>query len=358
MSAPVQPLMRQTDDSLASWKQQQEQARTFLKSLRPIGTLHFQELFQLRRNNGWIELVSRTADMADNVSMMATFDDIPGSAEVYVHRKPATGILDRFELNLMDFPSERRAIDVRVHLDADKGQFSISQTNQNNGAIEQIMLEQYRPALSGPSNFIQIHVLRSSMNNVQSEQLSYGSPDFSSFIQNRPEETAKYLRPMLRELGQEMIFAPDARTAEQVLGGLRRGDPAIQKQVEDLLPAFNDSNFHARNAASAKLKSLGRAAADVLDRMDRSMLSPEQNLRIDSFLAHYNPLSAKEIAKLRRDPTFLLDCLYSEKSDVRWAALDQLRNTFNPTLDFDPDAPDDARNSAIAALRRRLTPGQ
>ena len=345
------------DEALAFWKREKSQADIYLKSFHPLGTLHIQDLFQLRRKGQWIELVSRTGDMEGNTPRMATFDDIAGAAEVYVHRKPGEDQIDRFELNLMDFPSERRVVESRVQLEADKGKLTISRTVQNNGVTQQIGLEQSRRTALGPSNFITLSVSTSSLANGQSEQLAFSSPDFTSFMQDRPDETTKYLRPLLRELNQEMLFAPDLQLAEQVFGALRRVEPAIQKQVAELLPMFNEQSYRVRNIASTKLKALGRPAADVLERMDRSAMSPEQNLRIDSFLAHYSPLSAKDITRLRKDPTFLLDCLYSDKSEIRWAALDQIRNLFNPTLDFDPDAPEEARGFAIANLRRHLTPG-
>src|SRR5665213_1569868 len=137
------------DESLAFWKREKSQAESYLKSFRPLGTLHIQDLFQLRRNDRVIELVSHATDMTDNTPMMATFDDIAGAAEVYIHRRPGSDALERFELNLMDFPTERRTIELRVHLEADKGQLTISQSIFNNGVIEQIMLVQSRPAPSG-----------------------------------------------------------------------------------------------------------------------------------------------------------------------------------------------------------------
>jgi hypothetical protein len=346
------------DDALAVWRRAKSQIESYQKSLHPLGTLHIQDLFHLRRDGGALELMSRAPDMTDNTPMVATFDDIAGSAEVFVHHKPGTTTIDRFQLNLMDFPAERRVFELHVNLDAERGQLMISQSNQNDGMIEQTMLEQLRPARSGPSNFIRLSVATSSVNNVQSDQLTFVSPDFNAFVQNRPDETMRYLRPLLRQLGQEMVFAPDQRVAEQVLGSLRRVDPVAQKQVMALLSELDDPNYRVRNAASTKLKTLGRAAADVLDRMDRTKLSPEQNVRIDLFLMQYDPASAKELAHLRLNPTFLLDCLYSDQSDIRWAALEQLRNVLNPSLEFDPEAPEEARSLSIAALRRRLTPGQ
>jgi hypothetical protein len=346
------------DDVLAVWKRAKSQNESYQKSLRPLGTLHIQDLFRLRRTGGAIELISPAPDMADNTPMVATFDDIAGTAEVFIHHKPGTTIIDRFDLNLMDFPTERHANELHVNVDTDRGHFMISQSSQSDGTTEQSMLEQFRPAQSGPSNFIQLSVSTSSVNSGQSEQLTYTSPDFNLFVRNRPDETTKYLRPLLRQLGQEMVFAPEQRIAEQVLGRQRRVDPNVVNQVTDLLAQLNDSHYHIRSAASTKLKSLGRAAADVLDRLDRTTLTPEQNVRIDLFLAQYDPLSLKEIVHLRQDPTFLLDCLYSDQSDIRWVALEQLRNVFIPTLEFDPEAPEPARSQAIAALRRRLTPGQ
>jgi hypothetical protein len=146
--------------------------------------------------------------------------------------------------------------------------------------------------------------------------------------------------------------------AWQVFSDLRRPDPQMARRVDELLPGLNDSDYHVRNQTLNRLRQYGRDAVDVIENMDRSKLTPEQNVRLDRFLLQYEQLPPKEVGRLRADPTFLLDCLYSEDLSVRQAAIDRLRMTFRPDLEFDMNAPAEARAAAVATLRQQLTPGR
>jgi hypothetical protein len=132
----------------------------------------------------------------------------------------------------------------------------------------------------------------------------------------------------------------------------------MARRIDELLPALNDPDYHVRNQTLIRLKQFGRDAVDVIENMDRSRLTPEQNVRLDRFLLQYEQLSSKEVGRLRADPTFLLDCLYSDDVSVRQAAVDRLRTTFRPDLEFDVNASTEARAGAVATLRQQLTPGR
>ena len=188
------------------------------------------------------------------------------------------------------------------------------------------------------------------------EQLNFQSADFFSFLREHPQETARYVRPLLRDLGQEAVFAPEPTIAWQVFGELWKADPMLERRVRELLPLLDVADFHVRDAAQRRLRQLGRDGAAVLMHMDRAKLSPEQNARIDRFLVPYAHLGANEMVRLRSDVGFLLDCLYSDDLPLRRAALERLRAVARPDLQFDVDAGPSARGAAVAVLRRQLLP--
>ena len=87
---------------------------------------------------------------------------------------------------------------------------------------------------------------------------------------------------------------------------------------------------------------------------DRERLSEEQISRIDAFIAQFKPADDAEIARLRKDPDFLLDCLYSDDAAVRKQALEALRKVTGKSIEFDVDAQPAERLAAIEQLRESI----
>lgn len=178
--------------------------------------------------------------------------------------------------------------------------------------------------------------------------------DFQALLREHGPEVDQYLRPVFRQMGQQAVLAPNGRVAWQVLADHWRPDPELARKAEQLLPALNEVDFHAREKALADLQAMGMRGAAVLTHMDRSGLTPEQNLLIDQTLAPYSQLSPADANRLRRDTDFLTDCLYLADRDTRAAALDRLKQITGKDLSFDLDVPEDRRSGAVAALRKQL----
>jgi hypothetical protein len=88
--------------------------------------------------------------------------------------------------------------------------------------------------------------------------------------------------------------------------------------------------------------------------MDRAKLTPEQNTRIDRALVQYAQLPTREASRLRSDPAFLLDCLYSDDRTIRQAALERLIKITRTYLPFDVNADAVTRAKSVAILRQQL----
>jgi hypothetical protein len=187
--------------------------------------------------------------------------------------------------------------------------------------------------------------------------LKLSAQNMADMMRQHPREMAQYVQPILRDLHQEAaIFAVEPAVAWQVFAPQLKGDPKVAAQVNSLVPALAAPQASQRSAAARSLHQLGAPAALQMMRLDRKKLSPEQNTRLDALLDAYRTLTPAEAAELRDSPDFLFNCLSSDQRDIRAAALDHLKKKF-PTLQFNLDAGEQARQSAVAQLRQKfLTP--
>ena len=191
--------------------------------------------------------------------------------------------------------------------------------------------------------------------------VNLSEPDFTALRRRHPRETERWLRPMLLELGQERLLAPDPAAAWQVLADDWPEDPAAREAVLRALPDLGAGDYHAREAAARKIADLGLAGATTVLRLDkqglRSDLSAEQNRELDAVVSLRRVLSAEEAVALHDDPEFLLDCLSCEDVTAREVALRRLQKLNEAAAAFDHrelsgDA--DRRAIAVAGLREKV----
>jgi hypothetical protein len=348
------PASRPEDEVLAQWKASRNANEMMLKGFASLGRHRLADLMSLRVENRFLSLTTPMPAIQGEQPRKVTIDDLPGFTFINVHRDPSTGTLDRYSLSAADFPREK--ITTTISVSYQGGSLTITRSTRTADAMHQVIFMQQRGVQSSGGDAVELFIVSSS--DYQPQQLTFTSPDFLSFLRDHPEQTDVYIRPMLRQLQAEPLLCPDPSVAWQVFSDLRKPDPAMARRVEELLPGLNDSDHHVRNQTLNKLRQYGRDAVDVIENMDRSKLTPEQNVRLDRFLLQYEQLSPKEVGRLRADPTFLLDCLYSNDMTVRQAASDRLRTTFRPDLEFDVNAPAEVRAAAVTSLRQQLTPGR
>lgn len=147
------------------------------------------------------------------------------------------------------------------------------------------------------------------------------APDFARLRHRFPDETSRYLRPILADIGHEApLFAADARAAWQALAPTPDSDPAFDAKLKATLARLDADAFADRQAATAELKALGQPAALALRAMDRSALSFQQNSEVDAFLASLSPLTPADAEALASNLDFLLDCLELDERPLRLAA--------------------------------------
>jgi hypothetical protein len=351
----LSPTLLADDDSRRQWETQKNLSENWFRSMPVLGDRRIEDLFHLRLEGNFLSFSSAAATPGER-QMRVTVEGIPGTGYLVVHRNPVSGELLRFDLNIMDFPAPMRVTNLQVGCDIDKGQLTLTNTMQFEDHTDQTMFIQEHGDNAGTTGLIQLAVSSSGRDASRSQQINLAAADVPSLLHDHPQEANLYFRPLLRRIGQEFLFAPDALTAWQIFSDTRSPDFAIARSVNEILPRLNNTEYRARRAALADLRKLGQPAADVVDRLERASLSPQQNASLDLFLSQYKRIPETEAARLRIDPTFLLDCLYSEDVQVRKSALDRLRTMFRPDLEFDIDAPSDVRMLAVANLKKQLTP--
>ncbi len=194
----------------------------------------------------------------------------------------------------------------------------------------------------------------SSTQNHPPQRICIEAPDFWTLVRLHPQECEQYVRPLLRELGQEAVFAPDPLVAWQVFSDQWKADADVQSKVTALLPQLEEPDYRVRERVVRSLVALGRPGAAVMVHLDRTRLSPQQNAQVDRALLPFAQLPVSEATKLRTDPSFLLDCLYEDDLPIRQAALNALQRLVGPRVDMDVNASLDARVPAVAAARTRL----
>jgi hypothetical protein len=348
------PATRPDDEVLLQWKASRNANEAMLKGFASLGRHRLEDLMRLRVEGRFLSLSTPLATIPNEQPRRVSIDNLPGFTFINVHRDPSTGSLDRYSLSAADFPREK--ITTTISVSYQGGSLTITRSTRSADAMHQVIFMQQRGLQSSGGDAVELFIVSSS--DYQPQQLTFTSPDFLSFLRDHPEQTDVYVRPMLRQLQAEPLLCPDPSVAWQVFSDLRKPDPVMARRIDELLPALNDPDYHVRNQTLIRLKQFGRDAVDVIENMDRSRLTPEQNVRLDRFLLQYEQLSSKEVGRLRADPTFLLDCLYSDDVSVRQAAVDRLRTTFRPDLEFDVNASTEARAGAVATLRQQLTPGR
>jgi hypothetical protein len=346
---------RADDEIRKQWETQKSLSENWFRQMPVLGDRRIDELFQLQVEARQLKFSSQAAPTPGDQQMRVRVEGVPGTGFVTLHRDPVTKELDRFELNVMDFPAPNRVTNLQVRCDMDKGRIILTQTIQAGGGNQQTMLIQ----TLGQDASTQLLVSSSSPDNRSSQQLNFSSSDFVSFLREYPQPSNLYLRPLFRTIEHENLFAPDPSTAWQVFADTRAPDQSVMRRLNEILPRLNAEDYRARRTALAELRKIPQpAGADAVNHLPRATLTPQQNLLLDLYLAPLKPASDSELNRLRTDPTFLLDCLYAEDVQVRRAALDRLRTLFHPGLDFDIDAPADIRALAIMALRKQLTPNR
>jgi hypothetical protein len=170
-----------------------------------------------------------------------------------------------------------------------------------------------------------------------------------------PGDVSKYVDPIFRTLKQNGFLARiETRLAWQVFADAYQPPAEVVSKVQALVAKLDAQEYRDREDASADLEKLGEPAALIVMRMDRKKLTDEQIGRVDAFLAKFKMVPDADVAHLRKERDFLLDCLNSEDAAIRQAALTELRHQTGKQIPFDLSANEETRLAAIDQLRAQF----
>jgi len=213
------------------------------------------------------------------------------------------------------------------------------------------MVQLVQAAADGP-NSMGLYVQHVSADVRQSQpRHARGASLIDLYLQD-PADMNAGVRPIFRLLRQEhVVFAPDPRAAYQVLADLCPIDPAVAAETDATVAKLGADSFDDREAAMQHLRRVGVAAALHLMRHRDPNLTTEQSMRVDLFLAAYEPLNADLAPRLLTDPDFLLDCQFCADATIRRLALEQARRVTGNAMSFDPRLGGPDLADALAKVR-------
>jgi hypothetical protein len=352
----VQP--PQAADRKAAVAEQRKQIETSYGNLPELKAKRVQDVFTLRLEDSHLALHSPLSDGKKPLdgAMRARLEGMDGLTVVQSSRFFAQGPNGNVETRsfvLTHYDYADPEVIATLSVQSQQHYFHLDKSSQLPDGFRSVRL---MAQSNGPGQPNTVNFMVSETNNVGAVlvSLNFQAPDFTSLLRNHPKETNEYLRPLLRTLGQEQVFAPDALVAWQVFADRWRPDARTAQQVGRILPQLDADDYESRDAAVKALEKMGRPAAAVLLRADRDALSAEQNTRVDQVLAPYTQLSPDDAQRLRSDAGFLLDCLYLDDAEVRDAALARLAEVTGKPVEFDGKADRPTRWAAVAGLRREL----
>lgn len=326
-----------------------------VEALQPLAEHRKDQILNLHVRDGQLSLSTPLKPQPDFESRRADIQGIALPAAVtYVQFVPNNPAARQFDLKLDEYPDPDTYAQLHFQWQPDPlgrtEEVSIDRTQQTSQGFLRVFYHQ------GSSTARVLVFTNDASTDHNVESFNCTEKDFATLCRLHPIEVEQYLRPILHLMGQDVVFAPDTNVAWQVLEAKWPVGDRISGEVKRILPKLEDSSSRVRNDATDRLAGLGLSAATAILRMDRSGLSPEQNIRLDNVLSHYCQIRTDVARQLADDPDFLLDCVYCDDQTVRKLAVARLTLVLGHAVNLDPNAPNSARIEAVDQLREALDP--
>jgi hypothetical protein len=335
--------------------QQKAQQETYIRRLDSLpGKKKIEDLLRVSSEQGKLALKSPlfgAAQEMKNRQVRAEVEGFEGFCTLMV--QPINNGQYYFTFSNMSYPGMEGIQNFSVSMQPGYLQISKNYNSQAKNYTINLVQTQNR-AMFGQPDGIQLNVYGGDNTGRINVSINLSEPDFATLRRKHPREVDQHLRPLLRELKLENLFAVDEEMAWQVFSEEWKGDQEIAEKLKALLPGLEGDVYADRETARQAIRKLGPDAALVIYRMDRGTLTPEQNCQLDSVLAAYSFMSRPEAQRLTTDVDFLLDCLYSDNPEVRTIAARHLRQTVHREVKVDSKDDYDTRVAHVEALRAEL----
>jgi hypothetical protein len=185
--------------------------------------------------------------------------------------------------------------------------------------------------------------------------LARNAESFEQFQQKFPDEFKRYVAPVIELLGFANLLKPGPADVYRVFKELQPS-AETERQLLEIVAVLGSVDPALRTVASQRLEKLGPAGVLAALRLERSILTPEQGNRIDTFVRSQSCF-VNEPQRLKHDPLFLVDCLEFDDMRVRQLALADLKVVLNRDVAIDLAADAQALGRAVADLRKQIADG-
>jgi hypothetical protein len=348
--AQNQPLLQKRQHEL---RDQSEQTTRGIKELP--GIFKLREVFDVHADKAFWVLTSGMPLGERNQPVRLKIEGLAGVNVLTMSASGKNKTPDTFTFTNTNF-SDPRAVQIATHLTLNYGTLIMGRYAQLLDGYHNVTLNQGNIfdddfGRAAGRSAVQFSVQIGDSQGTSQTNIQFIAPDFATLRRQHPKEVNEYLRPLLRQLQMESVLAADPLIAWQVFADDLKPDPAALKEVQVLLPSLDADSFQERDKALQYLQRKGLPVAIAISHLDRSKLSDQQNMLLDTAMSAYQPQRGAELGKWRTDSDFLLDCLYTDDLAIRTAALEALQKKLGKKINFDVTADFDTRRAAIDALR-------
>ena len=176
-----------------------------------------------------------------------------------------------------------------------------------------------------------------------------------------PERVRVHLVPLLELLRPSWQLAETGAEIEDALVHRQHIDSGKQPDRQRwarLVEALGSPKFAHRESAQRALHAAGQAVVPYLQGLDRDRLDAEQLSRVravvDALSVDYEDRVERVAAWLADDVGAWAALLARDEPARRRIAVDELNRLLGEPIEFDPDAPPEARRKALERLQSRL----
>ena len=339
-----------------------DQSEQTTRGIRELpGTFKLRDVLDVRADKkNWT--LTTNMPRQERTPVRLKIDGLEGVNVLTMNLSEKTRTPDTFTFTNTNF-SDPRAVQVATHLTLNYGgTLIIGRYAQLIDGYHNVTLNQgtlFEDALGSAVNSpsaaaraaVQFSVQIGDSQGTSQTNLQFVAPDFATLRRQHPKEVDEHLRPLLRQLQMESVLAADPMIAWQVFADDLKPDEKTLEQVQSLLPNLDSSSSFARDNALRLLEEKGLPVAVAIKHLDRSKLSDQQNMLLDTAIGAYQPQRGADLSKWRSDTDFLLDCLYTNDLAIRRAALAALEKKLGKAIKFDVAADFETRRAAIDAMR-------
>lgn len=315
----------------------------------PVGTFDISRVIHFDMEEGWL-----TAEPAVPAELM-TGAELPirirGSRAAWSVRSSPSGTPtdERFiEISYKDPGQPLDEGNCSASVQCRCGYTSISGTHRLNGETVYVLYRAWRDA-----DTVQVEAYVQEGGELTRTLLNARGATLQEVWCEHPSETNRYLGPVLRKISRRNLLGPGAADVYAAFAALRP-QPHAAEALMALLPKLDAPQPSIRLAASAKLAKMGRQGVLAAMRLDDLALSPEQQARINGFVASHRRRNMETPAQMQRDAAFLTECLDDEELEVRQAAKDGLQALTGKPIHFDPQLEGDERLDAVNQVRHEI----